>query len=59
MFLIQLVMSLYHMCGIMYRRYVESDESQRKSQLQAYSTLVVNGSSEVLYENNQVLVESP
>ena len=60
MFSIQLVMSLYQiMCGIMHSRYVGSDESQRKSQLQVYSTSVVDDSSEMLHENYEGLVESP
>ena len=60
MFSIQLVMSLYqYMCGIMHRRYVESGESQRKSQLHVYSTSVVDDSSEMLHEKYEDLVESP
>ena len=43
----------------MHSRYVGSDESQRKSQLQVYSTSVVDDSSEMLHENYEGLVESP
>ena len=35
------------------------DESQQKSQLQVYSTSVVDGSSEGLYGNFRGLLESP
>ena len=59
MLLIQLVMSLHHICGIMHRSYVESDESQLKSGLQVYSTTVVDDSSEMFHENYEGLVKSP
>ena len=60
MFLLQLVMSIYqYMCNTTHRRYVERGESQWKSQLQEYSTSVVDESSEMLHEKYEGLVESP
>ena len=53
-------MSLYqYMCDITHRRYVERGESQWKSQLQVYSTSVVDDSSEMLHGIYEGLVESP
>ena len=60
MFLIQMALSLYQfMSGIMHRRYVERGESQRTSQLQVYSTFVLDDRSEMLHEKYEGLVESP
>ena len=57
MFLIQLVMPLYQfMCGTMHKRYVERDESQWTSQLQVYSTSLVDDSSEMLHEKYEGLL---
>ena len=60
MLLIQLIMSLYqYVCSIMHRWYVKRGESQWKSQLQVYSTLVIYDSVEMLHERYEGLVDSP
>ena len=47
------------MCDITHSRYVERDESQLKSQIQVYSTFVVDDSSERFCGKYEGLVESP